>query len=292
MGCPCRHMGFPHLATKISVYRFLLLCGVFGTPIFLLGLFVFGLGYPGYDHFNQAISELGAIDSPVKALVNIFVFNLFGVFIALFSLGIFQSKEIGRIGKIGSLFFFAAGFVMFFVGIFYNDAIETPLTARGDLHIKAAFYPFPIMTVGFLLFAFDIMAHKKLGWLVFPIIVVGPIALILRYLSAQFPYPFFVGVLQRAAIVLPFLIMTAIAMALYRLETKKTLVLFSAAIAIAATGAVGMYLNGDGSSVKAGIPYLCSSEQSCRDYCATHRGRCQSTCDKYPASAVCRALSF
>ncbi|MEK9186640.1 MAG: hypothetical protein AAB885_03595, partial [Patescibacteria group bacterium] len=163
-------------------------------------------------------------------------------------------------------------------------------TAVDNIHNNFAFYPFPLIAVGFLLFAFDIVSNKKLWWLVLPIITVGPAALILRYFFAQSPSVYYVGVLQLLAIGLPFLVMMVIAMALYRIQINKGIILFTIAIVITILSIVGLVKGLDNSSERTGIPYLCSDEKQCRDFCHNRVGRCREVCNKYSGNPVCQKL--
>jgi len=270
--------------------RLLLICGIFGTPIFLLATFLLRFLYP-YPYITQTISSLGALDSPVKALANIFIFNLFGILIALFAIGVFRSSEVRMVGKIGAVFFLLTGVSMFLVGIFSGSAAQVDHPTAGDaIHNGFAFYPFLLMPVGFLLFAADILSNKKLWWLVFPIVLVGPVSLITRYYFSQFPHIYYVGVLQLIAIGLPFLILMVIAMAMYRALTNKGAILFAAAIIIVLISGAGLAAGIDTASERTGIPYVCTDEANCQAFCHNRMGRCQKACDVYPENAVCKKL--
>jgi len=54
------------------------LAGLLGPIVFAIIILITGSMYPNYNHTEQVISKLGAIDSPVKDLMNIFGFMLFG----------------------------------------------------------------------------------------------------------------------------------------------------------------------------------------------------------------------
>ncbi|MEK9194479.1 MAG: DUF998 domain-containing protein [Patescibacteria group bacterium] len=275
---------------KSRIDRILLICGVLGTPIFLFSTVLVRLIYP-YPYISQTISSLGALDSPAKTLANIFIFNLFGILIALFALGIFRSPEMRMAGKIASVFFLLAGISMFLVGIFPGSTVQVDEPTPGDsIHNKFAFYPFPLMAIGFILFALGVITHRRLWWLIFPIVLVGPAALIIRHLTTQFPFVYYIGVLQLLAIGLPFLVLTVLAMALYRAEGNKGTVLFIIAIAITTVSIFGLAKGIDNTSERTGIPYLCSDEKDCIDFCQNRKGGCEKACDKYPENPVCQKI--
>lgn len=185
----------------------------FGTIYFILPLF-----YPGFDPVNQTISELGASDSPVRIYANVFGFSLFGIFIILFTFGIFKSSEINLLGKIGAIFFLLSGIMMYLVGIFYS---ETDFSQMAVLHQIASNYQFPILAVGLVLFALSVVFHKKLRWLTPVILTLGIVTLILAY------FFFFDrdltnrGIWQRFAIGLPYTIVMIISVALYKEQNKN-----------------------------------------------------------------------
>ncbi len=273
------------MANKID--RFLLACGVIGAPLFLLSLFIFGTMFSGYNPLNEPISQLGAVDSPVKTLANVLSFNLFGILIILFAVGLFRSSELHLAGKIGAIFFFGAGVSMFLVGAFPCDALCTIATPTAHLHQKFSFYPFPIMTIGFLLFAFDVLANnKKLVWLVPIIITIGPLALGLRYFTSVWPPVLYPGLIQRAAIVSPFLIVMAIAMALYRLQVGRGAIFFTISLVILLMAVVGTVAGINSPDNK--IPFLCPRNQNCDAYCQNSFGQCKAYCVKYPENPLCQ----
>jgi len=207
---------------KAKVDKFLIASGFIGPIIFFLMIyFLFPLLFPGYDFTNQYISELGAIDSPVMIAANVIGFSLFGVFIMLFAIGIFRSKVMGKLGKASSFFIFGTGILMFLVGVFVCDAGCMNYSLRGQLHEIVSDYQFIILAIGLVLFAVEAAFHKGMRWLTPVILVFGLITLVLAYFSLLFqgdlPNP---GLLQRAAIGIPFLLVMIMAITLYRVQFK------------------------------------------------------------------------
>ena len=202
---------------KFNLDKILILCGFVGPLIFFLTIyFLFPLFFPGYNLTDDFISELGAVGSPVKILASVFGFSLFGIFIMLFALGLFRLKEVNSLGKIAAFFIFITGILMYLVGIFPCDVACENFSARGDLHQKTSDYQFPILALGFVIFAFSISGNEKLKWLTPVILILGLATLFLAY------FLFFVrdlqniGIWQRAAIGLPYVIMMIIAWGLYK----------------------------------------------------------------------------
>ncbi|MBI2045698.1 DUF998 domain-containing protein [Candidatus Pacearchaeota archaeon] len=204
---------------KFNLDKFLIACGFIGPAIFFFTIyFLFALIYPGYDISNQTISELGGANSPVKTLTNVFGFSLFGIFIMLFAIGIFKSKEINVLGKISSFFFFITGILMYLVGIFHS---KSDYSIMATLHNIVANYQFPILAIGLVLFAFSVVNNKKLKWLTPVILLLGIVTLILAYIFFFTPPGLESrGIWQRVAIGLPYLIMIIIAIGLYKCEVN------------------------------------------------------------------------
>lgn len=207
---------------KFNLNKTLIACGFIGPVIFFFTIYLlFPFFYPGYDMINQTISELGATNSPVKTMTNALGFSLFGIFIMLFSLGIFRLKEINPLGKIADVFIFLTGISMYLTGIFHNST-GGMYSMLDKLHVIVANYQFPILAIGFVLFAFSLVNNEKLRFLTPIILVLGIITLILAYVF------FFThdlqnrGLWQRVAIGLPYIIVMIIAISLYKTKFRKS----------------------------------------------------------------------
>jgi Protein of unknown function (DUF998) len=66
----------------------LALCGVAAPVLYVAAATAGGLRYPGYDHFKNAISVLGATGSPSASLMNFAGFLPYGVLVAVFALAL------------------------------------------------------------------------------------------------------------------------------------------------------------------------------------------------------------
>ena len=211
-------INFSQMETKmINLNKSLIACGFIGPIIFFITVyFLFQLFYPGYNLVNQTISEQGAANSPIKLITNVFGFSLFGIFIMLFSIGLFRLKEINTLGKTASFFIFIAGVMMYLVGIFYSNNPTDVYSWLDKMHIIVSNYQFPVLALGLVLFAFSLINNKNLRFLTPIILILGIITLILAYVF------FFThglqnrGIWQRSAIGLPYLIIMIIAITLYK----------------------------------------------------------------------------
>lgn len=152
------------MASKID--KFLLPAGFFGPVVFALVIFVSGLMYPGYDHANQVISDLGAVDSPVKDFMNIFGFMLFGASIVAFSIGVYKARK-SLLGKIIAVLFLLGGLAMFLIGVFPSDANTGHPTVRtftGEMHYLATISTFLFLFPAFILLVIDTRNEKTMKY--------------------------------------------------------------------------------------------------------------------------------
>jgi len=210
------------LNNKFNLDKYLLLAGIFTLPLFvILFWIIFPLIYPGYNIITTGVSYLGGSQSPIKTLVNVLGFGLWGVLTMIFSYGVLRSKFLTISGKIAGIPLILGGFMIYLVSLFQGPSKEGLYTLAGELHIFFANYPFIPITIAVFLFLFEFAINKKFRWLILPIIILGPISLYLSYQRA-FPsgkIPYF-GIFQRASLTLPFIIIMLIAISLYKSNKK------------------------------------------------------------------------
>jgi hypothetical membrane protein len=202
--------------------KFYLMSGGAAFLVFFFGFFfLFPLMYPNYNISTDGVSKLGALDSPIKAIVNTFGFSLWGVLVMIGGYGIFKSKILSRYGKFSGLLIIMGGFFIYLVGIFPSDGVSGVLTMKGYLHNveHLAFIP---ITLAFFILLIDFFRDERLRWLILPIVILGPLSLASKIYrfgsiieSIQISYS---GLIQRTALGLPFLVIAIIAIKLYRLE--------------------------------------------------------------------------
>jgi len=78
---------------KVSLKKVLLVCGILSSLLYVGTDILGGMLWEGYSFAHQAISELGAIGSPVGPLVSPF-FTIYPVFVLAFGVGVWGS--VGR----------------------------------------------------------------------------------------------------------------------------------------------------------------------------------------------------
>ena len=69
----------------------LALCGLVAPLVYTTAATAASLQYPGYDHFKNFISELGATGSPSAGIMNFAGFLPYGMLVATFALGLHRS---------------------------------------------------------------------------------------------------------------------------------------------------------------------------------------------------------
>lgn len=198
-----------------------LISGVAAFLVFLVGFFfVFPLMYPGYELAKDSVSDLGALNSPIKTLVNVFGFGLWGLLVMTFGYGVYNSKVLSNYEKIGGLLLILAGLCVYLVGIFPYDGGTGTAPVRNELH-RVESLTFLPMTLAFFIFAVGFFRKEKLRWLSPLIILLGFGSWIMKgYLEAS-EYIAYSGLIQRATVGLPFLAIALISIGLYKFEFKK-----------------------------------------------------------------------
>jgi len=277
---------------KSNLDKYLILSGFIGAVIFFLAIAVMGALYPGYDHVTQTISELGAPESPVHVLMNVFGFGLFGVFIMLFAVGIFRSTELGKAGKLAAVVFFITGFMMFLVAVFPTYA-DLGFITPNEMHEVVANYQFPVLTVALLLFALDVRNHKRLRLLTPTILAMGSITLVLAYFTLlTWPPLLPIGIIQRLSIGLAYTMVAIISMRSYQVQTNAPVRrwLLGAAIVVLIAIAIAAPQQLEINESRADLPTLqglCYGEQGCIEFCHDNFGGCTEVCNQEPENPLC-----
>lgn len=198
--------------------KYLMLSGTATPVIFVLSLLLLGYLFPGYDHVRDYISELGAIDSPIRNTANFFAFFPMGLFLTLFSIGLY--RVIGKRGiyaKIGSIFLILSGVLLTSIGFFPCDSgcynFSTIGLAHKFISISSLYFG------GMALFFLALHAlkgrtfPKKWSAAFFSVAVVAGV---LGYISPKLENTTYGGLVQRLAIFIPLVFMGVIAFYLYK----------------------------------------------------------------------------
>lgn len=125
------------------------LAGVVSPLIFILLVIVGGLQYDGYSHIAQAISELGATDSPVRTLQTLNFF-IIGISLVVFFLG-FHYRFPGSSNLTTGLLLYFALAAGVGNGVFPCDPGCDMVTTSGTLHNLTGLTGFIALSVGTIL---------------------------------------------------------------------------------------------------------------------------------------------
>jgi hypothetical protein len=206
------------LNISIKTQRLLILSGTIGPVFFFTILTILGLMWSDYNPVITGMSEIGAIDSPFKDLMNYLGFSLLGIFIIIFSIGfkVYFKKNLQM--TIVSILLLIGGIFMFTVGFFPCDPQCIDVSLIGELHSITSIIPAIIIPAAAMFSAYPISKiwGKNWGYLSFFLgilsLVSGPI-MFLESLNN------FAGLIQRLGIGFSLLWIFIISLKIY-IETR------------------------------------------------------------------------
>jgi len=204
-----------------KLYRFFVICGIVGPIYFALTLLILGAMFPGYSHVHDYMSELGAVDSPVMLATNTLSFFLIGLFMFLYSFGIFEIFRGNRNGRIASMLIMIAGLIVTTIGMFPCDPGCYNFSPTGITHVWASMLPFAFFLPAFVLFAYEGFKGHVFDrkWAIF-IIIITIISGITGAWHSEFEFGYG-GLLQRMSYGFPLLFMLLSARHIYRIEFQQ-----------------------------------------------------------------------
>lgn len=100
--------------------------------VYLFIITILGLFVNGYSPLSDSMSELGAVDSPVRHLANFGGFMLVGVGLLVFAFAFFRTLKHSILNYVTALLIMAAGLFMFIVSFFPCDSgcVDATNTSR------------------------------------------------------------------------------------------------------------------------------------------------------------------
>ncbi len=111
---------------------------------------------PEYHFLTKAISELGSVDATNKWTWNIFGYIITGIFISIFSIGLYQKLKTENFSKMPFIAIFLSGLFMAISGVFPGD-FENKNSLTMLLHTIGSFGSY----IFFLMGAFTIPKQMK-----------------------------------------------------------------------------------------------------------------------------------
>jgi len=117
-------------------------CGML-IPLTYILLYVLGGALrPGYNHISDSVSELLSPGAPNRSLITI-IDLIYGLLHIVFGIGVLQFIRDGEynttIANIGAWFIIGAGVAIVGTAIFPQDAMGTPATISGKIHLILVF---------------------------------------------------------------------------------------------------------------------------------------------------------
>ena len=199
--------------TNTEVQKYLPLAGILGPLFYFLLLTLLGVLWTGYSPVRDSMSELGAVDSPYKAIMNVLGFMGLGISIILFALAYYYQTERSWYTRSPIFCLLIAGIFMIVVGFFPCDSGCVDVTITGRLHSLTSIpqsIALPLAAISSA-FAFrrDMRFGQKWGlvsfWIGVASLTTGPL------MSFSFSEPI-IGLVQRVGIGLSLLWMLLVSM--------------------------------------------------------------------------------
>lgn len=139
------------------------------VPIFFF-LLVTSLGnlwnYSGYSQLTVGMSELGAVDSPYRHVMNFLGFSFLGATITLFCISLLNDLTKKLQLSIALIIASIGGFSLFAVGFFPCDSACIDITQTGKMHSLLSTLSAIAISAGAILAAHPLyeVLHKKVGY--------------------------------------------------------------------------------------------------------------------------------
>lgn len=122
--------------------KIFMVCGMLIPITYILMYVLGGALRPGYNHISDSVSELLSPGAPNRSLITI-IDLIYGLLHIAFGIGILQFIRGGEYNKmianIGAWFIIGAGVAIVGTAIFPQDAMGTPATIPGKIHLILVF---------------------------------------------------------------------------------------------------------------------------------------------------------
>ncbi|HCV37588.1 MAG TPA: DUF998 domain-containing protein [Pseudomonas sp.] len=170
--------------------RTLLACGLLIPFWLLLGVWFTAQAYPGYDHLQQAMSQLGATGAPTQhwsPLLNNFPLALL---FALFALGLARRWRASKLALLSAALVLLHGLGSLGTGLFPCDQGCAPAepSISQQLHNLSGLLMFLSLTLASALWAWlgkRLAGSKALGWFSLGCLIAALVSVVLMAQAAQ-----------------------------------------------------------------------------------------------------------
>ena len=198
------------------------LVGILGPVVNFSVFIILGLLYPGYNAISQFVSELATSEAPYPVIMNILGFNLFGIYMVLFGIGIYRAVNKHILTTISMGLFIFAGIILFMLAMFPADPGCKNITPLGYGHNLLIKFPSVAIPMAIVLLIYPLWKDhnwKNYSWLFFIqigifLIIYSPIAIILSSVPID-------GLVQRLGLGVPISYIFIMSTKIYRLAGQS-----------------------------------------------------------------------
>lgn len=197
------------------------LFGILGPVINTIVFAVLGSIYPGYSPISQFISELATSEAPHNIIMNVLGFNVFGLYLIFFGLGLYLSVKKHILTTISMALFIASGICIFALSAFPCDMGCKSLTFTGIGHNLLIIFPSVAMPTAILLLLYPIWKDhnwRNYRWLFF--LQIGIFLIIFSPIAIFIDLSLVSGLVQRLGLAVPLSWVFIMSIKLYRLAGK------------------------------------------------------------------------
>ena len=195
--------------------------GILGPVINLIVFSVLGFVYPGYNPISQFISELATSEAPHNIIMNIFGFNVFGLYLIFFGLGLYLSVKKHVLTTISMTLFIASGICIFALSAFPCDMGCKSLTFTGIGHNLLIIFPSGAIPTAILLSLYPIWKdHNWRNYWWFFFLQLGIFLIIFSPMAIFIDLSIVSGLIQRLGLAVPLSWVFIMSIKLYRLAGK------------------------------------------------------------------------
>ncbi|MFX1306530.1 MAG: DUF998 domain-containing protein [Promethearchaeota archaeon] len=192
--------------------------GIFGPIINAIVFTVLGLIYPGYNPISQFISELATSKAPHHAVMNILGFNLFGLYLIFFGIGLYLGVKKHILTTISMILFIISGVCIFTLAWFPCDLGCRSLTFTGIGHNILIKFPSVAMPTAIFLSLYPLWKDhnwRNYWWLF--ILLIGVFLIIYSPIAIYIDLSLVNGLIQRLGLSVPLSWILIMSIKLYRL---------------------------------------------------------------------------
>jgi hypothetical membrane protein len=135
--------------------------GFLSTALFWLTYLILANQRPEYSFLTKAISELGSVDAPNKWAWNVLGYIIPGIFISIYSLGLYKNITNNASIKLPFFGILFSGIGMSISGLFPGD-FENPKSLTMSLHTIGSFGSYLFFLIG--AFTYPKLMKKSMYW--------------------------------------------------------------------------------------------------------------------------------